>query len=175
MTMKKEFAILAVMLPVVFVASGCDFFRKLAGRPTSVQIEAMADAIDQEEAETAARQARQDSLDAVKKYSADSLAAADSLRGVKIVKSSYRGDSSGQEPRPRYTIMMATFSGKANARKYIESLAGKGYSGVIVPFRNSQVGVGVCGTDDIVALNREFQKLKRHSFCPKGIWILETE
>ena len=91
MTMKKEFAILAVMLPVVFVASGCDFFRKLAGRPTSVQIEAMADAIDQEEAETAARQARQDSLDAVKKYSADSLAAADSLRGVKIVKSSYRG------------------------------------------------------------------------------------
>lgn len=174
MTMRKTLVILAILLPVVLLVSGCDFFRKLAGRPTSVQIEAMAEAIEREEADKAAEQARQDSIARAVKYSADSLAAADSLRKVVIVKSTYRGGGEAS-PRPRYTIMMATFSGKTNAQKYIDYLAANGYLGTMIPFRNAQTGVGVCGTDDIVELNREFQRLKRQSFCPKGIWILETE
>lgn len=47
--MKKLIQTVLILLPVALAATGCDFFRKLAGRPTSDQIAAMAEAIRLEE------------------------------------------------------------------------------------------------------------------------------
>ena len=47
--MKKLIQTVLILIPVALAATGCDFFRKLAGRPTSDQIAAMAEAIRLEE------------------------------------------------------------------------------------------------------------------------------
>ena len=65
---------ICLLLPLL---AGCDLFRKMAGRPTSAQIEQKREMI---EAEIAAHQSRLDSLDAVQKQISDSLAVLDSMR-----------------------------------------------------------------------------------------------
>lgn len=75
--MKNAFLTIAVMTLVATAVTGCDFFRRLAGRPDSEWIEAKAEAIRQEEE---ALRIRQDSLERARKAEADSLAAADSVR-----------------------------------------------------------------------------------------------
>ena len=54
----------AVLAAAVLLAGGCDFFRGLAGRPTSADIEAKREVIARAEA---AQKARLDSLAAVEK------------------------------------------------------------------------------------------------------------
>ncbi len=75
--MKNAFLTIAIMTLVATAVTGCDFFRRLAGRPDSEWIEAKAEAIRQEEE---ALRIRQDSLERARKAEADSLAAADSVR-----------------------------------------------------------------------------------------------
>ena len=65
---------ICLLLPLL---AGCDLFRKMAGRPTSAQIEQKREMI---EAEIAAHQSRLDSLDAVQQQISDSLAVLDSMR-----------------------------------------------------------------------------------------------
>lgn len=76
MVMKKS-TILMLMVTLA-VVTGCDFFRKLAGRPTSVDIEEKRVAIMR--AEEAAHQARQDSIRMEHQKVVDSLAMMDSIR-----------------------------------------------------------------------------------------------
>ena len=75
--MKKVILALFVLVAVFF--TGCDTFRRLAGRPTSAEIEAKRKVI--ELAEAAKHQARMDSLTRIEKQMADSLAVLDSLNG----------------------------------------------------------------------------------------------
>ena len=75
--MRNVFLTLTFFVLVAFMATGCDFFRRLAGRPDSEWIEAKAESIRKDEE---ALRARQDSLEAARKAVADSLAAADSVR-----------------------------------------------------------------------------------------------
>ena len=75
--MKNAFLTIAITTLVAASVTGCDFFRRLAGRPDSEWIEAKAETIRQEE-ET--QRIRLDSLEKARKAEADSLAAADSVR-----------------------------------------------------------------------------------------------
>lgn len=76
--MRRFFIILLCAAAVL--CSGCDVFRKLAGRPTSADIEARRAAI--EAVQEAEHQARMDSLAKVEKQLADSLAVLDSLKNM---------------------------------------------------------------------------------------------
>ena len=128
--MKNAFLTIAVMTLVATTVTGCDFFRRLAGRPDSEWIEAKAESIRKDEE---ALRARQDSLEAARNAVADSLAAADSVRQA--------------NHRYRFVVILGSFSNKENAERYIKEIAGKGYKGELLAFRNS-TAVGVCGTDD---------------------------
>lgn len=155
--MKKVFLKIAVIVFAAAVVSGCDFFRRLAGRPDSEWIEAKAMFIRQEEE---AKLARQDSLRKVQDAAADSLATADSSRLA--------------NHRYRFCIILGSFSSKQNAERYIEEIAEKGYKGELLSFRNS-TAVGVCPSDDEAQVRKSLEELQRQDFCPKGAWILERK
>ncbi len=155
--MKNVFLTIAVMTLVATAVTGCDFFRRLAGRPDSEWIEAKAEAIRQEEE---ALRIRQDSLERARKAEADSLAAADSVRLA--------------NHRYRFCVILGSFSSKENAERYVEEIAAKGYKGELLTFRNS-TAVGVCPTDDEEQAKKSLSELQRQDFCPNGAWILERK
>lgn len=155
--MKNAFLTIAVMTLVATAVTGCDFFRRLAGRPDSEWIEAKAEAIRQEEE---ALRIRQDSLERTRKAEADSLAAADSVRLA--------------NHRYRFCVILGSFSSKENAERYVEEIAAKGYKGELLTFRNS-TAVGVCPTDDEAQAKKSLSELQRQDFCPNGAWILERK
>ncbi len=155
--MKNAFLTIAVMTLVATAVTGCDFFRRLAGRPDSEWIEAKAEAIRQEEE---ALRIRQDSLERTRKAEADSLAAADSVRLA--------------NHRYRFCVILGSFSSKENAERYVEEIAAKGYKCELLTFRNS-TAVGVCPTDDEAQAKKSLSELQRQDFCPNGAWILERK
>ena len=155
--MKNAFLTIAVMTLVATAVTGCDFFRRLAGRPDSEWIEAKAEAIRQEEE---ALRIRQDSLERARKAEADSLAAADSVRLA--------------NHRYRFCVILGSFSSKENAERYGEEIAAKGYKCELLTFRNS-TAVGVCPTDDEAQAKKSLSELQRQDFCPNGAWILERK
>lgn len=155
--MKNTFLTIAVMTLVATAVTGCDFFRRLAGRPDSEWIEAKAEAIRQEEE---ALRIRQDSLERARKAEADSLAAADSVRLA--------------NHRYRFCVILGSFSSKENAERYVEEIAAKGYKCELLTFRNS-TAVGVCPTDDEAKAKKSLSELQRQDFCPNGAWILERK
>lgn len=155
--MKNAFLTIAVMTLVATTVTGCDFFRRLAGRPDSEWIEAKAEAIRQEEE---ALRIRQDSLERARKAEADSLAAADSVRLA--------------NHRYRFCVILGSFSSKENAERYVEEIAAKGYKCELLTFRNS-TAVGVCPTDDEAQAKKSLEELQRQDFCPSGAWILERK
>ena len=155
--MKNAFLTIAVMTLVATAVTGCDFFRRLAGRPDSEWIEAKAEAIRQEEE---ALRIRQDSLERARKAEADSLAAADSVR---LANNRYR-----------FCVILGSFSSKENAERYVEEIAAKGYKCELLTFRNS-TAVGVCPTDDEEQAKKSLSELQRQDFCPNGAWILERK
>ena len=155
--MKNAFLTMAVMTLVATAVTGCDFFRRLAGRPDSEWIEAKAEAIRQEEE---AQRIRLDSLEKARKAEADSLAAADSVRLA--------------NHRYRFCVILGSFSSKENAERYVEEIAAKGYKGELLTFRNS-TAVGVCPTDDEEQAKKSLSELQRQDFCPNGAWILERK
>lgn len=155
--MKNAFLTIAVMTLVATAVTGCDFFRRLAGRPDSEWIEAKAEAIRQEEE---ALRIRLDSLERARKAEADSLAAADSVRLA--------------NHRYRFCVILGSFSSKENAERYVEEIAAKGYKGELLTFRNS-TAVGVCPTDDEEQAKKSLSELQRQDFCPNGAWILERK
>lgn len=155
--MKNAFLTIAVMTLVATAVTGCDFFRRLAGRPDSEWIEAKTEAIRQEEE---ALRIRQDSLERARKAEADSLAAADSVRLA--------------NHRYRFCVILGSFSSKENAERYVEEIAAKGYKCELLTFRNS-TAVGVCPTDDEAQAKKSLSELQRQDFCPNGAWILERK
>lgn len=155
--MKNAFLTIAVMTLVATAVTGCDFFRRLAGRPDSEWIEAKAEAIRQEEE---ALRIRLDSLERARKAEADSLAAADSVRLA--------------NHRYRFCVILGSFSSKENAERYVEEIAAKGYKCELLTFRNS-TAVGVCPTDDEEQAKKSLSELQRQDFCPNGAWILERK
>lgn len=155
--MKNAFLTIAVMTLVATAVTGCDFFRRLAGRPDSEWIETKAEAIRQEEE---ALRIRQDSLEKARKAEADSLAAADSVRLA--------------NHRYRFCVILGSFSSKENAERYVEEIAAKGYKCELLTFRNS-TAVGVCPTDDEEQAKKSLSELQRQDFCPNGAWILERK
>jgi cell division protein FtsN len=162
--------------------TGCDFFRMLAGRPTSADIEEIRTEIKRVEQE--ALQARLDSLEKVRlareKDSlarVDSFAALDSIvekTGPLLNPTKFKGISSG-EFEARYYVVVGAFRSSANAYSFKHKTDGHGYQSRIFCFNNGLCVVGVCPTDHIREAQRSLKKVSEDSFFPKGAWVLVNE
>lgn len=159
--MKNAFLTIALVVSVATVSTGCDFFRRLAGRPDSEWIEAKREAIAKNDE---ALRIRRDSLEKARQSAADSAAAAAVADSVRLANHRYR-----------FCIILGSFSSKENAERYVEEIAGMGYKGELLAFRNGTTAVGVCQTDDEAQAKKSLEELQRQDFCPKGAWILERK
>lgn len=171
----KKSVILLILMSALTV-SGCDFFRVLAGRPTSKDIDAKRVQIMR--AEEAALQARLDSIRRVEeKVVSDSLTALDSLaaQGVVISDASRLGGLVEESHGPRYRIVLGVFRERDNARKLASQAEAKGFSAQLLDCRRGMIAVGVCPSDKIARTFEDLNRLRSESFCPKDSWILLDE
>lgn len=184
--MRKVLLLTYFLLSVALAVSGCDFFRRLAGRPTSKDIETKREVIrfaEEKKAEEARlEEARKDSL-----RLADSLAALGTVqKGVsgqdkaavqvdegKNVNDGKVNDRKMKDGKKRFYIVMASFSSPENARKYLARMEEKGYPGELLGFKGDYTGVGICGTDDEQEAKESLKEIKRQDFCPSGVWIID--
>ena len=177
----KIFNILLVSSALV-ILSGCDFFRILAGRPTSAEIEELKTEIQRVEAE--ALKARLDSLEKVRNQRVlDSLARQDSLAVLdSIVNKSgpvfgpekYRGLRSG-DFKAEFYVIVGAFRSKANAEGFLSKVEKRGYESEIFCFNNGLYAVGVCPSDRIRDIHKSLKAVSEGRFFPKGAWVLKRE
>ena len=164
-------------LSLCLMLSGCDFMRKLAGRPTSEEVELMR--IEILKAEEAALQARLDSLRAVEqRMLQDSLDALDSIRqlGGSILNPAKLGGLFATKLESRYYIILGSFRSRANAEGLFNVAKDAGYKPALITFgKGGLIAVGVCPvnrlSDALAALN----DVKKETFCPKDVWVLVNE
>jgi Uncharacterized protein conserved in bacteria len=180
--MKKLIQTVLILIPVALAATGCDFFRKLAGRPTSDQIAAMAEAIRLEESARIADSLRktlaapqEDSAATTPAPATPAAQAASTPTASSPVTAATTPAAAAPAPAgdlKRFYVVMASFGNSANANKYASILEAKGYPATILKRGSYQV-VAVCGTDDEAAIKQSFDEIRRQDFCPQGVWIID--
>lgn len=166
--------IICSLTAAVLLFGSCDAFRRLAGRPTSADIEAKRELIRLEQE---AHQARLDSLKLVEKALADSLEMLDRIRQsgeMFLDMGSLRG-ASAAGLRHRYYIMAGAFANADNAAYLASRISARGYEVVRIPYGNGFTAVGVSGEDSLEKMWEALQKVKAEPFCPKDVWILVNE
>lgn len=165
-----------LILAAMLMATGCDFFRTLAGRPTSEDIENRR--IEILKAEEAALKARVDSLRNVEqKMMQDSLNALDSIRqiGGTILNPAKYGGLFATRLEARYYIIVGAFRTRSNAEALLNTAAEKGFRPALISFRNGLIAVGLCPVNRLTDAYAELRKVKQEAFCPPDVWILLNE
>ena len=170
----KRILVITALAATVCVAGGCDFFRQLAGCPTSKQIRAKQERIEREAQQ---HQRRLDSLKLVQKQISDSLATLDSLRNAKETLISTRQLSGGRkyDIPYRYYVMIGSFGSADNATRQAARAEEAGYPATLIPFRNGFTAVGCCPSDNLTEVYASLRKLREEDFCPSDAWILNNE
>ena len=105
--------VILLLLAVMFAATGCDFFRNLAGRPTSEDI--VRRKIELMHAEEARLEARLDSLRQAVRTMQDSLNTLDTISsfGGKIMNTSDLGGLFDTELQARYYVIIGSFKSRS--------------------------------------------------------------
>lgn len=179
--MKKLIQTVLILIPVALAATGCDFFRKLAGRPTSDQIAAMAEAIRLEESARITDSLRKALAEPQEDSAATTPAPATPAAQAASTPTASSPVTAATTPAAapahagdlkRFYVVMASFGNSANANKYASILEAKGYPATILKRGSYQV-VAVCGTDDEAAIKQSFDEIRRQDFCPHGVWIID--
>ena len=168
--------VILLLVAMTFLASGCDFFRSLAGRPTSEDIENMK--IERLRAEEAALQARLDSLKNVEqKMLQDSLNALDSIRqiGGSVLNPAKYGGLFATRLEARYYVIIGAFRTRSNAENLLRTAKASGYRPALISFQSGMIAVGLCPSGRIVEVRESYEALKNETFFPKEAWILVSE
>ncbi len=179
--MKRIPVILALAL-LLTLASACDFFRVVAGRPTSADLAARKETIiAQQLAEQKARERAifvRDSLAAIEKHRADSVEAAAWFKQARVsmIRTGQLAGLRKEDLTRRYGIILAGFADPRNADKFQASLSEGGYDAFQLHYaRGSHALVGVCPTDDLSVLRETYERVRKEKFCPVDAWILINE
>jgi len=174
----------SVLLSLVFASlllSGCDFFRYIAGRPTSEDLEDKR--IEMLKIQEEVRhQAYLDSLEQVRKRMADSLAALDahlldslSQRKGTLLNPTKLGGLYTTKLEAKYYIIVGAFRTRSYAERKLNKCNEAGYAATIISFRNGLLAVGVCPSDSLNETVKTLRELRGNGICPKDGWILVNE
>lgn len=171
----KKFLQILLILSLSVSLTGCDGFRRLAGRPTSKELEQRRmELLAQREAE---HQARIDSLRTVEKALADSLAVLDSIKQITgtVLNPTKIGGLYTTKLDYRYYIIVGAFQQRSFAERLLTRVQNAGYVGTLISFRNGYNVVGICQSDDLNKINASLRKVREEPFCPSDVWILVNE
>ena len=162
--MRRVLPVIFLVLSVALMATGCDFFRVLAGRPTSKDIEAKREQIlrsSEQPVSTGQAEAKPDTV----------VAAPSRPAGDKDPSTS----SGAGMKKKRFYVIMGAFSSRENADRYADRIKGFGYEPEFFGFTEGRTAVGIGGTDDQEEAKAFMKELKGQDFCPEGVWILDRK
>lgn len=155
---RTYFTLSALCLITLSVCTGCDFFRRLAGRPTSADIEVKRRAIAEEKAEhTRTLDLLRISRQAIK----DSLARADSLRAA---EASAVGGNVVVPFKARYAVLLGQFRNMENAKRLCRTAIDKGYDAQLIK-RGPLVAVTAGMGDYRAEMEALLQKVRTDGLC----------
>ena len=171
----KKSLLFALMLGIMVTVTGCDFMRRLAGRPTSEDIERIR--VEKLLAEEAALQASLDSLREAQKAVQDSIDALELFvqQGGTVLNPSKLGGLYTTKLQYRYYVIIGAFRNRANAESLLQTAEKAGYKPVMISFRNGLLAVGLCPEEEIGGAVSMVKKIRQESFCPSDVWILVNE
>ena len=157
--------------------SGCDLFRSIAGRPTSADIAAKREALENEAARR--EQVRLDSLAAVaaaQKEVEDSIAVMSQIAGTtKLSFATRKFDAATKASLDhRYYVIVGAFSEPSNARNLAARIDASGFKAVLLKYAGGHTAVGVDPTDKVARAYDSLQRLSALGFIPKDSWILDV-
>ena len=168
----KQFHSIFLLVLLSLSLSSCDLFRKIAGRPTSADIEKKRSALEMEQK---AHNDRLDSLKLLQTQISDSLAALDSIRlqGSSIVEARQLTDQEKSRMPYSYYVIVGAFGNPENAGRFAQQASEAGYPSTLIRYRNGFTAVGVCPTDRIVDAYESLKTVRQSGFCPDA-WILNN-
>ena len=173
--MRVRGTVIPVVICAALLVTSCDFMRKVAGRPTSADLQAMVAAKEQEreQAERALqeRQQREKEL----QYQADSLLAVQTMEGIVVNRLSDLNVRITTELPAKYNVVIGAFSDASNADKLIARLKEAGYEASAMRYRSGKTAVLACSTDSFVELGKSFASLKQETYCPEDVWVIVKE
>lgn len=171
----KNFALVSLVLCVLLSLTGCDFMRKLGGRPTSEDIEIAR--VEKLLAEEAALKASLDSLKAEKQSVQDSIEALELFvqQGGTILNPSKLGGLYTTKLQFKYYVIIGAFRARSNAEALFNKAETAGYKPVLISFRNGLLAVGLTPADECVNAMEMVKSIKQEPFCPADVWILVNE
>ena len=183
--MKRLLIIFLSFSLVALSVSGCDFFRKIAGRPTSSDIAVLTNAILNEsrriklEEETAAVDtvvAVVDSVVVEEPVKVDTQEALSYYESVAYRKVAYDKSSGrySEEPDKQYYLIIGFFSVPENAQNLIKKMTEEGFSPVALTHRNGKQSVALIASDSLQDFVDNLKKADEAGLCPKDSWILEN-
>lgn len=173
-----------VIVSMMFMVTGCDFFRQLAGRPTSADIQVRRQEVQADiEAKAAQEKARQDSLAAILKNEKDSTEACVYIEANKIrvcLASELRGIAedglTDLTSGTMYRVILGSFRSSENADKMLAKVADCGdFCPHLIKMRNGMIAVAACPSDRIQIVVWGLKELQTHEVCPSDAWILKIE
>lgn len=169
--MRKLRAIM-ILCTCVCVLGGCDLFRKMAGRPTSEEIEAKRARI---EAERTAHEDRLGMLDSVHRQISDSLAILDSIKlsNSSLVAVRQLAEDSRNSLTHRYYVIVGTFGKRDNAGRQAARAEEAGYATTLIGYKNGFTAVGICPADRLAEAYASLRLVRDGGFCADA-WILDN-
>ena len=170
--MKKALSFIPLLLAVALAVPGCDFFRTLAGRPTSREIDAKREIIRRQEAAVKTEESLPAVEDTATTVEKTTMAVDKTEPAVKQPEASVEVKPS-VDGKKRFYVVIASFSNPENAKKSLARMADRGYQGELLSLKGGYTGVGICGTDDEQEIKESLKQVKRQDFCPPGIWIID--
>ena len=169
--MKSLLRLSVILLSVTVMVTGCDFFRVLAGRPTSKEIAAKREEIlrsaqgDRTPVEPGMADENHGMTDEKPGMTSDSALPADTSTSL----------ATKTKEKKRFYVIMGAFSSRENAERYAERVRSFGYEPEFFGFTEGRTAVGIGGTDDAEQAKAFMKELKGQDFCPDGVWILDRK
>ena len=183
--MKKAKIIVAFAVGVCLLC-GCDFFRVLAGRPTSREIETKRKLIG---LDSEGHLLQEDSTLSLQAQLPDTLSEAAAAQPTleqllkidpqepqpKVAVNTRRADEFSIVPDYRYYVAVGTFGNRDNANRQGGKAGAAGYPVELLPLKDGKTIVAVCGSNDLSAAKAWLVHLRTEAFCPKDAWVLNVE
>ncbi|MBR0111291.1 MAG: SPOR domain-containing protein [Bacteroidales bacterium] len=167
----------SVLILGALALGGCDFVRRVAGRPTGEEIAQKRELIRAKEQAAAAAQEvaqaaqavpeapqapRPDAASFAALRAAGCLANSVSALGLKLPVALSRN----------YYIITGSFAERENAEALAAKLLSQGFESELIPFSARRTAVGACPSDGVEEIVSAYRKLLSEGGVPKDSWIL---
>lgn len=167
----------SVLILGSLMLGGCDFARRVAGRPTSAELAAKRELILEKEREAeAARKAAEEAkrVQAPPEAPKPDAAAFAALRSAGCLANSVTalGLKLPAALSHNYYIITGSFAERENADAMAAKLLSKGFESELIPFSARRTAVGACPSDQVEEIIAAYKNVLDSGGVPKDSWIL---